>query len=99
MDAATQDELLALQTEVEEIDQQIMLLLGVRFRCTDQISAMAREQGLDAIDAPYQAEQLSSIQTMAMEAGVPSELAATILTAVLDVAAEHDRRLREQPYS
>jgi chorismate mutase len=42
MDAATQEELLALQTEVKEIDQQIMLLLGVRFRCTDQISAMAR---------------------------------------------------------
>ena len=43
---------------------------GVRFRCTDQISAMAREQGLDAIDAQYQAEQLSSIQTMAMDAAV-----------------------------
>lgn len=99
MGAATQEELLSLHTEVEEIDQQIMLLLGVRFRCTDRISELTRENDLDAIDEQYQAEQLSRIQSLAMEAGVSSELAVTILRAVLDHTVEHDRRLREQPYS
>lgn len=28
----------ALRAEIDEIDQQVMLMLGLRFRCTDQLS-------------------------------------------------------------
>ena len=43
-------ELASLRAEVDEIDQQIMLLLGVRFRCTDMIGELKRELGMDLVD-------------------------------------------------
>ncbi|HYG41626.1 MAG TPA: chorismate mutase [Bordetella sp.] len=96
---ATQSELAALRAEIDEIDQQIMLLLGVRFRCTDMIGELKQAHGLDPADPQRAAQQLDRIRHLAIDAGVPPDLAATLLRAIIDTVVEHHRQQRERPYS
>lgn len=92
-------ELASLRAEVDEIDQQIMLLLGVRFRCTDMIGELKTNHGMDLVDPQRESQQVERIRRLAEEAGVPAALAETILREVIDVVIDHHTRLRERPYS
>ena len=92
-------ELASLRAEVDEIDQQIMLLLGVRFRCTDMIGELKRELGMDLVDPQREEQQVERIRRLAQEAGEPPALAETILREVIDTVVDHHTRLRERPYS
>ncbi|WP_447920522.1 chorismate mutase [Achromobacter aegrifaciens] len=92
-------ELASLRAEVDEIDQQIMLLLGVRFRCTDMIGELKREHDMDLVDPKREEQQVERIRRLAQEAGVPPALAETILREVIDTVVDHHTRLRERPYS
>ena len=92
-------ELASLRAEVDEIDQQIMLLLGVRFRCTDMIGELKRELGMDLVDPQREEQQVERIRRLAQEAGVPPALAETILREVIDTVVDNHTRLRERPYS
>ncbi|MBO1012307.1 chorismate mutase [Achromobacter sp. SD115] len=92
-------ELASLRAEVDEIDQQIMLLLGVRFRCTDMIGELKRDLGMDLVDPQREEQQVERIRRLAQEAGVPPALAETILREVIDTVVDHHTRLRERPYS
>ncbi|OXC87829.1 chorismate mutase, partial [Achromobacter sp. KAs 3-5] len=40
------------------MDQQIMLLLGVRFRCTDMIGELKTNHGMDLVDPKREAQQV-----------------------------------------
>ncbi|MCD0502597.1 chorismate mutase [Bordetella petrii] len=95
----TQSELAALRAEIDEIDQQIMLLLGVRFRCSDMIGELKQAHGLDPADPERRAQQVERIRHLAIDAGVPPDLAATILRAIIDTVVDHQRLQRERPYS
>ncbi|CAB3696873.1 chorismate mutase [Achromobacter piechaudii] len=92
-------ELSSLRAEVDEIDQQIMLLLGVRFRCTDMIGELKTNHGMDLVDPQRETQQVERIRRLAEEAGVPPALAETILREVIDTVIDHHTRLRERPYS
>ncbi|HEY9275249.1 chorismate mutase [Achromobacter sp.] len=92
-------ELASLRAEVDEIDQQIMLLLGVRFRCTDMIGELKRDLGMDLVDPQREEQQVERIRRLAQEAGVPPALGETILREVIDTVIDHHTRLRERPYS
>jgi len=92
-------ELASLRAEVDEIDQQIMLLLGVRFRCTDMIGELKRDLGMDLVDPRREEQQVERIRRLAQEAGVPPALAETILREVIDTVVDHHTRLRVRPYS
>ncbi|MCV6795825.1 chorismate mutase [Achromobacter ruhlandii] len=92
-------ELAALRAEVDEIDQQIILLLGVRFRCTDMIGELKQANDMDLVDPVREDQQVQRIRRLAEEAGVPPALAETILREVIDTVVDHHTRLRERPYS
>ncbi|MBB1626590.1 chorismate mutase [Achromobacter sp. UMC71] len=94
-----QAELSALRAEVDEIDQQIILLLGVRFRCTDMIGELKQAHDMDLVDPVREDQQVQRIRRLAEEAGVPAALAETILREVIDTVVDHHTRLRERPYS
>lgn len=92
-------ELSAMRAEVDEIDQQIILLLGVRFRCTDMIGELKQAHDMDLVDPVREDQQVQRIRRLAEEAGVPPALAETILREVIDTVVDHHTRLRERPYS
>lgn len=93
------EELASLRAEVDEIDQQIVLLLGVRFRCTDMIGEIKQANGMEVDESKLEQQQIERIQRLAQEAGVPSALAASILRSVIDTVVDHHTRLREKPHS
>ena len=76
-----------------------MLLLGVRFRCTDMIGELKTNHGMDLVDPQRESQQVERIRRLAEEAGVPPALAETILREVIDTVVDHHTRLRERPYS
>lgn len=92
-------ELASLRAEIDEIDQQIILLLGVRFRCTDMIGELKQTNDMDLVDPVREEQQIQRIRRLAEEAGVPPSLAETILREVIDTVVDHHTRLRERPYS
>ncbi|MNS56197.1 T-protein [compost metagenome] len=92
-------ELASLRAEIDEIDQQIMLLLGVRFRCTDMLGELKTNHGMDLLDPVRESQQVERIRRLAEEAGVPPALAETILREVIDTVVDNHTRLRERPYS
>ncbi|AUA58489.1 T-protein [Achromobacter spanius] len=92
-------ELASLRAEIDEIDQQIMLLLGVRFRCTDMLGELKTNHGMDLLDPVRESQQVERIRRLAEEAGVPPALAETILREVIDTVIDNHTRLRERPYS
>lgn len=92
-------ELASLRAEADEIDQQIILLLGVRFRCTDMIGELKQANDMDLVDPVREDQQVQRIRRLAEEAGVPPALAETILREVIDTVVDHHTRLRERPYS
>ncbi|KOF52530.1 chorismate mutase [Achromobacter sp. DMS1] len=92
-------DLAALRAEIDEIDQQIILLLGVRFRCTDQLGEIKHTHGLDLVDPKREAHQVARIRRLAEEAGVPPALAETILREIIDTVVDAHARLRDRPYS
>jgi len=92
-------ELASLRAEIDEIDQQIMLLLGVRFRCTDMLGELKTTHGMDLLDPVRESQQVERIRRLAEEAGVPPALAETILREVIDTVIDNHTRLRERPYS
>ncbi|AZS80283.1 MULTISPECIES: chorismate mutase [Achromobacter] len=92
-------ELASLRAEIDEIDQQIMLLLGVRFRCTDMLGELKTNHGMDLVDPVRETQQVERIRRLAEEAGVPPALAETILREVIDTVVDNHTRLRERPYS
>ena len=65
-------ELASLRAEVDEIDQQIILLLGVRFRCTDMIGELKQANDMDLVDPVREDQQVQRIRRLAEEAGVPA---------------------------
>jgi len=98
-DDEAQAELSALRAEIDEIDQQIMLLLGVRFRCTDMINELKQAHALEPGDPQRAAQQIERIRHLAIDAGVPPDLAATLLRTIIDTVLDNHRQRRERPYS
>ena len=45
-----------------------MLLLGVRFRCTDMIGELKQNHGMDLVDPKREAQQVARIRRLAEEA-------------------------------
>jgi chorismate mutase len=76
-----------------------MLLLGVRFRCTDMLGELKTNHGMDLVDPVRETQQVERIRRLAEEAGVPPALAETILREVIDTVVDNHTRLRERPYS
>jgi chorismate mutase len=83
----------SLRAEISEIDQQLMLLLGLRFRCSDQLIELEMSKG---IEAPKEddAEAIVQMKEMAVDTGVPPQLAVTLMHAVAAVVKENRERIK-----
>ena len=82
-----------LRAEIDEIDQQLMLLLGLRFRCTDQLSEQL--VALGAKDEPGTGDaRIEFMELLAMDTGVSPELAIGLLKAVAHAVKENHQRIK-----
>ncbi|MET0186749.1 MAG: chorismate mutase [Achromobacter sp.] len=72
----------ALRAEINEIDQQLMLLLGLRFRCSDQLAEMLLAHGMEAPDDNAE-DRIAHVEALAEDAGVSPALAVQLMHAVV----------------
>jgi chorismate mutase len=83
----------ALRAEIEEIDQQLMLLLGLRFRCTDDLSQLVIDEGNDS--APCDGDsRIAAMEEVARDTGVSPDLAVTLMRAVARAVIENHERIK-----
>ena len=83
----------SLRAEIDEIDQQLMLLLGLRFRCTDQLSERLVKSG--AQEEPGNGEErIAFMERLAMDTGVSPELAVGLMKAVAWAVKENHLRIK-----
>ena len=83
----------SLQAEVDEIDQQLMLLLGLRFRCTDQLSKLSVAKGAAAGPGPGD-DRIQFMENLANDTGVSPALAVTLMKAVAQAVQENHERIK-----
>jgi len=83
----------SLKAEIAEIDQQLMLLLGLRFRCTDQLSEQMVDQG-ETPSVDDESKRVSAMREMALDTGVPPDLAVTLLHAVAQAVSDNHERIK-----
>jgi len=83
----------ALQAEIDEIDQQLMLLLGLRFRCTDQLSAVLVDQGAKEGPGPGD-DRIQFMENLAQDTGVSPALAIVLMRAVAQAVQENHERIK-----
>ena len=77
-------ELTALRGQIDAVDEQLMVLLGRRFRLTDQVGELKARYRLDAVDPAREHSQMERIRALAVAAGVAPALATTLLRLVID---------------
>ena len=83
----------SLRAEIDEIDQQLMLLLGLRFRCTDQLSEQLVSSG--AQEQPGTGEdRVEFMERLAMDTGVSPVLAIGLMKAVAQAVKENHQRIK-----
>ncbi len=83
----------SLRAEIDEIDQQLMLLLGLRFRCTDQLSEQL--VALGAQDEPGEGDsRIEFMERLAMDTGVSPALAVGLMKAVAQAVKENHHRIK-----
>lgn len=92
-DKAALEEMASLRAEISEIDQQLMLLLGLRFRCTDQVSELEITHGQPS-SQPDELESIRQVKEMALDAGVSPDLGVTLMQAVSAVVQENYARIK-----
>lgn len=83
----------ALRAEIEEIDQQLLLLLGLRFRCTDQLSQHLIAEGDDSVPSDGET-RIAAMEDLARDTGVSPGLAVTLLRAVAREVTENHERIK-----
>ena len=83
----------SLRAEIDEIDQQLMLLLGLRFRCTDQLSEQLVAAG-DQQGPGDGADRVAFMERLAMDTGVSPELAIGLMKAVAQAVQENHLRIK-----
>ena len=83
----------SLRAEIEEIDQQLMLLLGLRFRCTDQLSERLVSEGVQK-DPGDGEDRVEFMERLALDTGVSPVLAIGLMKAVAQAVAENHQRIK-----
>ena len=83
----------ALRAEIEEIDQQLMLLLGLRFRCSYQLSEELLKEDGDSVPGDGE-DRIAAMEELARDTGVAPALAVTLLRAVAREVIENHERIK-----
>lgn len=83
----------SLRAEIDEIDQQLMLLLGLRFRCTDQLSEFLVTAG--SPEEPGNGDdRIAFMERLAMDTGVSPALAIGLMKSVAQAVKENHQRIK-----
>jgi chorismate mutase len=92
MDDTLQD----LRISLDNIDNAMVLLLAERFRVTQKVGQLKRDQGLPPQDASREASRFAHMQKLAVEAGLNPELVQSLWRKIMDEVIDNHKALQKK---
>ena len=76
---------------IDEVDAELVTLLGRRFGYTDRVGQLKREHDLPFYDAEREASQRERLRALALQQGVPPQLVADLHSHITEVVVARHR--------
>lgn len=90
------DRIDSLRVRIDEIDEQLIALLGRRFVITNEVGQIKANGGIAAVDPDREDAQRKEYARLAASYGVGDTLVQAIFRSVIDEVVSNHRALREQ---
>lgn len=85
------EELIAIRTEIEVIDRELISLIGRRVSLARQVGVVKRAEGLPTLDPQREAEVVSRAGKMARQAGLDEESVRSIFWHLVETSRRVQR--------
>lgn len=96
MDAEVAAQLQRLRHSIDNMDAALVHLLAERFTITQQVGVLKAAHGLPPADPAREAQQISRLRSLALDARLDPEFAEKFLTFVVaEVVRHHEAAARE----
>lgn len=89
-------QLQTLRDQLDDINNQLITVLAERFRVTQQVGELKRDQHLPPLDATREAEQLQKITIAAEKAGLDPGIATRIMQFITAEVRANHKKLQTQ---
>jgi chorismate mutase len=86
-------DLRALRGRVDEVDEQIIALLGRRFRLTEEIGRVKSAGRLSSVDPDRETEQAARYSELAAQYEVGAHLVRRVFRVIVDEVVTHHQQL------
>ena len=96
------NELQQLRTEIDNLDEELIRILGQRFIATEKVGHIKAAQSLAAVDPAREAAQAQRYSLLAGHNNLKDELVQKVFRAIIDeVVSNHQtiRNVRQDPAS
>ncbi len=96
MTDAVRAELVRLRGSIDNMDAALVHLLAERFKITQQVGLLKAAHGMPPADPQREAEQITRLRALAIEAKLDPEFAEKFLTFVVAEVVRHHAALDSQ---
>lgn len=90
------DRIDSLRVRIDEIDEQLIALLGRRFVITNEVGQIKANCGIAAVDPDREDAQRKEYARLATSYGVGETLVQAVFRSVIEEVVSNHRALREQ---
>jgi chorismate mutase len=93
--ANMQEELLELRTQIDRLDESLVLLLANRFALTRRVGHIKASVRLESFDPQREEQKLNNIRELCKEHGLNPDMVAGILAQIMKETVRNHERIRE----
>jgi len=79
---------------LDNVDGSLISILAKRFKITDEVGVLKKENGMPPVDAEREREQFERIRELAVAHGVEPEIAEKVLRLVIDMVVERHQLIQ-----
>lgn len=90
------DELLRAREKIDQIDQQLVTLLGERFAETLQVGKIKARQELQSFDPGREAQKLEKLRELSEQQGVNPDLVAKLFSQIMQEVVNNHQKLKAE---
>lgn len=93
------EELLRAREKIDQIDQQLVMLLGERFAETLQVGKIKASQELQSFDPSREAQKLERLRELSEQQGLNPDLVARLFSQIMEEVVSNHQKLKAEAAS